>query len=295
MNVSCPKARSPVNVLIFIILVNSILLFLQPVSGMATGTLNTSHEKVFSYSVKIINPRKKSEYVIKKLRINNVFKSIDDLKDTLSTVNVASTIDQVGFIEPGHGAKGRQQWLTDSEDLKDMYSLHQYRNVKFYFGAIVSKKQAVVGPLVKAVVSPSVKSVSSHQSQNLLAKKNRYDNHAEKMIEVESIEEELENKHNGTYSREQLRAWAHLIQMGKHDSLDLAPNKPFWKTPSGNKGSPLPQSDSTVAVSPGKKIQLQGQLFDQLLKWHDLLEKGGIDQQQYNGIQASIMENVKKF
>ena len=122
---------------------------------------------------------------------------------------------------------------------------------------------------MKAVVSPSVKSVSSsHQSQNLLAKKNRYDNHTEKMIEVESIEEELENKHNGTYSREQLRAWAHLIQMGKHDSLDLAPNKSFWRTPSGNKGSPLPQSDSTVAVSPGKKIQLQGQLVDQLLKWH---------------------------
>ena len=44
------------------------------------------------------------------------------------------------------------------------------------------------------------------------------------MIEVESIEEEL---NNGTYSREQLRAWAHFIQMGKHDTLGLAPNKPF--------------------------------------------------------------------
>ena len=96
-----------------------ILLCLQPVSGMATGTLNTLHEKVFSSS-------KKSEYVIKKLRINNVFKSIDDLKESLSTVNVVSAIDQDGFIEPGHGAKRRQQWLTDSEDLKDMYSLHQY-------------------------------------------------------------------------------------------------------------------------------------------------------------------------
>ena len=110
------------------------------------------------------------------------------------------------------------------------------------------------------------------------------------MIEVESIEEELKNKYNGSYSREQIRAWAHLIQMGKHDGLDLSPNKPFWRTPSGNKGSPLPQSDLTVAVSPGKKIQLQVQLVYQLLKWHDLLEKGDIDQQQYNGIQASIME-----
>ena len=223
-----------------------------------------------------------------------MFKSIDDLKDTLSTVNVASTIDQVGFIEPGHGAKGRQQWLTDSEDLKDMYSLHQYKNEILFW--CYSVKEASCSRSVSESCSKSFgEKRKQYQSQNLLAKKNRYDNHAEKMIEVESIEEELENKLNGTYSREQLRAWAHLIQMGKHDSLDLAPNKPFWRTPSGNKGSPLPQSDSTVAVSPGKKIQLQGQLVDQLLKWHDLLEKGGIDQQQYNGIQASIMENVKKF
>ena len=38
-----------------------------------------------------------------------------------------------------HVAKGRQQWLTDSEHLKDLYSIE----MKFYFGAIVSKKQAV--------------------------------------------------------------------------------------------------------------------------------------------------------
>ena len=76
---------------------------------------------------------------------------------------------------------------------------------------------------MKAVVSPSVKSVSSHQSQTVSQK----ENHTKKMIEVESIEKKLKNKHNGTYSREQLHAWTHLIQMGKHGSLDLDPNKPF--------------------------------------------------------------------
>ena len=136
---------------------------------MATGTLNTSHKKVFSYSVKIINPQKKSECVIKKLRINNVFKSIDVLKDTLSTVNVASTIDQVSFIEPGHDSKRRQQWLTDNEDLKDMYS-YKYRNEILFW--CYSVKEASCS---KSVGESCGKSFGEKHKQspepNLLAKK----------------------------------------------------------------------------------------------------------------------------
>ena len=37
---------------------------------------------------------------------------------------VPSIIDQVGFVEPGHGAKGR---LSVPEDLDDMYSMHKAR------------------------------------------------------------------------------------------------------------------------------------------------------------------------
>ena len=48
-------------------------------------------------------------------------------------------------------------------------------------------------------------------------------------------------------------------------------------------------------MSPGKKVQLRDQLVEQLLKWHDLLEKGGINQIQYDEMQATIMEDVKKF
>ena len=82
------------------------------------------------------------------------------------------------------------------------------------------------------------------------------------MTQVESIENELRKKHDSVYSQEQIRAWAHLIQMGKHDSYDTAPNKPFWKKPSVRKNATA--HESPLTVSPGKKIQLQGQLVDQL-------------------------------
>ena len=126
-------------------------------------------------------------------------------------------------------------------------------------------------------------------------KKSRYSTHSEKMAEVSIIEEELLEIHDGQYSGEQIHAWANLIQMGKHTSYECAPKKQFWKKPSGTKCSSPAMSESVVTVSPGKKVQLQGQLIDQLLKWHDLLEKGGIDQTQYDEMQSNIMKDVKKF
>ena len=231
--------------------------------------------------MKVINPVKKSEYVVQKLRITTAFKSIDEIKETLvSTVQgLPSVIDQLGYIEPGHGAKGKQRWLSVYEDLKDMYLLHQKKQL--WYG----EKQESSSKLANNKRQHSPEPQSSQ-------KRSRYSNHTDVMLKVDEIEDELLEMHDGEYSREQIRAWAHLIQMGKHRSYDCAPNKPFWKTPSGkNKKAP----DSAVTVSPGKKIQLQGQLVDQLLKWHDLLEKGGIDQKQYDEIRANIMGDVKKF
>ena len=35
----------------------------------------------------------------------------------------------------------------------------------------------------------------------------------------------LEKIHSSHYTKEQIRAWA---QLKKHDSFDIAPDKPFW-------------------------------------------------------------------
>ena len=44
----------------------------------------------------------------------------------------------------------------------------------------------------------------------------RYNKQIDKMREVEEIEDDLCSKHEGKYTEEQIRMWAHLIQMNKH-------------------------------------------------------------------------------
>ena len=52
------------------------------------------------------------------------FKSVDDLKRSLAEwINLPEVV--VGYIEPGHGAKGRQRWLHDESDLTDLYQLYK--------------------------------------------------------------------------------------------------------------------------------------------------------------------------
>ena len=122
------------------------------------------------------------------------------------------------------------------------------------------------------------------------APRKSYDKHIDKMVQVEEIEDQLREKHHDKYSPEQLRSWAHMYIMKKHDSLEDPPDKPFWKgTSSKNK------SASGGMASPSKRIALRGQCVDQLLKWHELLKKGAITKDQYDEFQSTIMDDVKKF
>ena len=111
------------------------------------------------------------------------------------------------------------------------------------------------------------------------------------MTEVEGIEAKLKEKHSASYSGEQFRAWAHLIQMEKHDSYEVPPDKSFWRSQK-KKDS---RKDDHGTFSPVKRVNLRGQCAEQLLRWHELLQKGAINQEQYNSMQSVIFEEIKKM
>ena len=77
--------------------------------------------------------------------------------------------------------------------------------------------------------------------------------------------------------------------MKKHLSFDEPPDKPLFCS------SHKSVSTSASALSPGKQINMRGQCFDQLLKFHELFEKGVISKEQYEEFQASILNDVQKF
>jgi hypothetical protein len=251
---------------------------------------NVQHtEPPLVYSIKIV-PKKKKDYSIK--RLHNITKKFQTIKDfEMAVVDVCSeklSLENFGYIEPGHGAKGKQRWLISNEDLNDMYVAHE------------GKKEILLWCCVEQGQKRRANSPSTDAEA---PKRSRYDKQLDKITEVEEIEQTLEKKHSDSpYSAEQLRSWAHLIQMKRHDSYDSPPNKPFFRIPSrktsSRKTDPdarIESPDTGITVSPGKRVQLRGQCVNQLLQLHELLERGGISKQRYEEMQGTIMDEVKKY
>ena len=239
---------------------------------------------MFSYSVKIVNPAKKADYSIRKFRVNTRFTSVQSLRKALSECfpmfipNKDADIP-VGYISPGHGARGKQHWITDDIDIEDMYKEHcgkKMITLWFYTDEAKKGKKRAHSPIEVEAAKRA---------------KNRTVAHSEKAEEVETIVKELKEKHTGTYTEEKLRAWAHLIQMDKHKSYSQPPDMPYFKK--GNKPSCV--SDSTTpthGISPSKRLTMRTACIEQMDKWHSLLQKGGITQQQYDQLQEKIMSDM---
>ena len=67
----------------------------------------------FRCSLKVINPTKKSLYSVHSLPdVTSEFKSITNVKETLKNF-LKSEVKVMGYISPGHGAKGRHNGLIN--------------------------------------------------------------------------------------------------------------------------------------------------------------------------------------
>ena len=144
------------------------------------------------------------------------FKSLDELRDFIAR-NLPGECNvedigavEIGYIEPGHGSKGKKVWLCNDSDLKAMYNAHNKKNLWCY----TEKKCSGRGK--KRSRFPADEKASS----------SKYESHSTKRLAlVDDIYEKLQDKHKGKCSPEQLRTWAHLLQMGKHESYEEPPTR----------------------------------------------------------------------
>ena len=160
--------------------------------------------------MKIINPSKKSEFEVQSLKSKQKFLSLEDLKKQIildCKDKVPSVLTVIGYIDPGHGLSGKKRYLTSDHDLLDMYE------------ASKGKRDVTIWCYAHAPCSEPVRGKKRQQVQGSVGtsapKASRYDTHVDKMAEVATIEDELQEKHSGKYTDQQLRSWAHLIQMKK--------------------------------------------------------------------------------
>ena len=86
----------------------------------------------YSYSVKVVNPNKKADYKVHKLRnTSKVFTPVIQLKAQLMEsleehvpTNIGFSIGYV-YIEPScQRVRGKRYWIFNSDDLDDMYEAY---------------------------------------------------------------------------------------------------------------------------------------------------------------------------
>ena len=176
------------------------------------------------YFVKIINPAKKSEYEVQRLRIDFTVDSVAGLKEALHKYfpnHFPSVPQQVGFIAPGHGTKGKQKWLATDEDISEMNLEHETKKDVYFWAYKTIPLPEVTRKRHNSECGPS-------KSKHASLTKSKSESLEEKLDEVEDCVMKLKEKHGANYSSKQLRTWAHLIQMQRHESFDTPPDKPFF-------------------------------------------------------------------
>ena len=108
---------------------------------------STSRGSKYRYSVKVMDPGKKSNYDVTVLQNCDRFMSLDEIKRILSTT-LNSQIGEVGYISPGHGMKGRKHALHD-DDVQEMYdSVYRGKcNILLwcYLKSVMGSKQNTTG------------------------------------------------------------------------------------------------------------------------------------------------------
>ena len=153
------------------------------------------------YSIKMVNQKRMSDF---KISGTKHCESLDELKMFLSD-NIPgpeedkpdfSKVD-LGYFEPGHGTKGKKVWLCTDGDLKLMYSKYSPSNKVILMWCYTQVKPT------SARTAPKAKDESSIEES--------------KKSGVDEYYHTLTQKHKGSYTPEQLRAWAHLLQMQVHD------------------------------------------------------------------------------
>ena len=124
---------------------------------------------------------------------------------------------EFGYAEPGHGVKGKKEWILDDGDLsvlKEKCKGKRNCELTLWYHSKGEERKSTKRSRSK---SPGGKPRSS-----------QYDAHTTKMAKVDKIYKSLDKAYGSGYPAEQKQARAHLIELGKRSSQSVPPNKPFF-------------------------------------------------------------------
>ena len=252
---------------------------------MTTPNEGNDEERIV-YSVKVVSPPAGTS--TERLSVKKEFETVAEMKNQLQSNFFPEKEFTFGYIKRGHG---RQVQIVNDEDIADMYE--EYRGCRKHINLWGKSK-------LPSRKRPASEAREKRPSEGCSCTKKpktsgNYQGHLHKMTEVELIVEELEKRHSASesFSVEQLRVWAHMLHLKKHDSYDQPPNKPFFRH--SKAAQKLVGADQENRMSPAKRIQLRTELIEQLGKWHSLMECGAISNGQFQEMTETIVTDMKKY
>ena len=245
--------------------------------------------KNYCYSIKLVNPAKKSEYRVHNVRDCSKFVNKEQLEGFVKLTFKEYQLLCMGYVEPGHGWKGKQRWLNSDNDIVELYRTYQEKTKDILLWCHLPSTQKSRKRSAKQ--KPSSDEPQSKRSQSII--------NDEKTSEANKIFKSLSEKHESRYTPEQLHAWAHLIELKKHTLLEDPPDYQYFR---GNKQKKKEELQSTNLSNPERTAELttgfllrkkliimRTECIDQLQKISDLFDKGCISQHHYENLQETIM------
>ena len=262
----------------------------------------------YAYKVKIINPRKKSETVLRHLHnVQTRFESVLVLRAKLVEIlgeYVPRTLTfDVGYYE---GQQHSKIWLCSDTDLDMMYDNNPSGEITLWCDGNRSSDEESAVQSKRKRDDPSTGS-SKRQKKG----------------EVDDIFQDLKQKHGTNYDTPRLRLWARMVANKLHDDLDTPPTIPaFTSTPrrprsqslstviSGaatafaqaleensqqDRGNGCVTSSASVGVSPGKAIDLRMKSYEQLRYVQQLFDDGILTETEYTEQKQGILTSLRRL
>ena len=270
-----------------------------------------SLQNLHSYKVKIINPLKKSDSVLRHLHFNSRFDSLLALRVKLIEEfqdGVPSTVTfNVGYFE---GQQHSKISMITADDLSTMYSRYPKGEITLWCdGSSGQEASSEHGKRKREDVSSSM---SRRQEKE----------------EVDAAFKELKEKHADTFEVPKLRLWARMIASNLHDNYETPPNVPAFQGSASKKGrqqSSLSDAISGAAVafanalkdgnssttattektsssgmhvhsiSPTKAVDLRMKNFEQLKYLQQLFDDGILSEKEYSELKLNILSTLKNL
>ena len=269
----------------------------------------------YSYRVKITNPQRKSEVIVRQLhhfhtRFESVItlhaKLIEEFKEQVPN----SLNFNVGYFEgPSHS----KVWLVSNDDLDAMYARYPRGDITLWCDSRSEREDEGTGV--------SGRSAKRRKEETSTRRQDKED-------EVDEVYQELKDKHADKCSSPKLHLWARMVASNLHEDRDHPPDIPAFSgsTPKRSRQqesfsdaiggaavaivkalsaeAPSKVNDPTVTprqlptaagVSPSKSVELRMKNFEQLRYLQQLFDDSILSEKEFAEQKQNILSALRRL